>query len=115
MKEADPDMLLARAFLKRELGKENLFTEEQLDVKLVRTLFTNMVNAKNDYDRHLALKTNLPFRSILITALPNSPGVSTQKASEECGFSDYSSFYRSYVKYFHESPGNSRNIARTYD
>lgn len=180
MKEADPDMHLARAFLDRELGKENLFTEEQLDVKLARTLFTNMVNAKNDYERNLALKTNLPlllyiidkafinrkqseknppgfaekvvsyinqhlFEEITIPELSEyfnySPsqftrlfkknvgsapwdyilrkrltaarsllykGISTQNACEECGFSDYSSFYRSYVKYFNESPGKSR-------
>lgn len=181
MKEADPDMHLARAFLDRELGKENLFTEEQLDVKLVKTLFTNMVKAKNDYERNLALKTNLPlllymidqafvdrkkseknppgfaekvvpyinqhlFEEITIPDLSehfnystsqftrlfkkyvgSAPwdyilrkrltaarsllhkGLSTQKACEDCGFSDYSSFYRSYVKYFNESPGQSRD------
>ena len=180
MKEADPDMHLARAFLDRELGKENLFTEEQLDVKLVKTLFTNMVKAKNDYERNLALKTNLRlllymidqafvdrkkseknppgfaekvvpyinqhlFEEITIPDLSehfnystsqftrlfkkyvgSAPwdyilrkrltaarsllhkGLSTQKACEDCGFSDYSSFYRSYVKYFNESPGQSR-------
>ena len=54
------------AYVNRELGKENLFTEEQLDVKLVKTLFTNMVKAKNDYERNLALKTNLPLLLYMI-------------------------------------------------
>ena len=33
-------------------------------------------------------------------------GSSTQDACYECGFSDYSSFYRAYKKYFNESPSN---------
>lgn len=31
-------------------------------------------------------------------------GLSAQSACYECGFTDYSSFYRSYIKYFHEAP-----------
>ena len=33
-------------------------------------------------------------------------GSSAQEACYECGFSDYSSFYRAYKKYFDESPSN---------
>jgi len=35
-------------------------------------------------------------------------GATSQSASLECGFSDYSSFYRAYIKYFHEAPGQTR-------
>ena len=39
-------------------------------------------------------------------------GVTTQQACYDSGFTDYSSFYRSYVKYFKESPGESRRKGR---
>ena len=179
----DPSRILMKPFLERDLGKENLFTENEIDVRLARTLFSRMTDMnilKNDYSRRLAIKTNLPpllymihqgfsergqrtiktptftekviryinnhlFEELTVTDLAehfnlstsqftrvfrqntgSSPweyilrkrltaartllhnGISTQKASEDCGFSDYSSFYRAYIKYFHESPGASR-------
>lgn len=36
-------------------------------------------------------------------------GCKVQEACEKCGFFDYSSFYRSYVKYFEESPAATRS------
>ena len=185
MSEADPNNILMKPFLERELGKDNLFTENELDVKLARNLFLNMTKPKTDYERNLAIQSNLPlllymisqafserkqreqnppgfaerviryinqhlfdeitvpsvsehfnlstsqFTRIFKKNVGSSPweyilrkrliaarallhnGTSTQKACENCGFSDYSSFYRAYVKYFHESPGESREKGKS--
>lgn len=172
----DPEGSLTKAFTSRPLGKSNMFTSAEMDMKLVRKLFSEMCSENNDYSRQLTIRTHLlilldminrafterksvghkpvsiaeriviyvnnhlfedisvpklaghfylspsQFSRVFRQATGASPwdyitrkrltaakemigsGSSAQKASESCGFGDYSSFYRAYTKYFGCAP-----------
>lgn len=178
LQNIDKNQQLIKPFLDRPLGKQNLFTENNLDMNLVKSLFSEMVNAKTDSEKKIVIHTHLGmllymiqkaffekssmeekprtfseraikyinkhlFEEITVTSIAeyfnisasqltrnfknnigSTPweyilrkrltaakemirlGSSAQEACYECGFSDYSSFYRAYKKYFDESPSN---------
>ncbi len=181
LSQIDSQNQLMKPFLERELGKDNFYSEMELDMQLVKKIFTSMIEAKSDEERRFTIHTQLGmllymiyeaflrrknqvienqplfsqkviryinehlFEEITVTSLAehfnlsasqftrnfnkdvgSSPweyilrkrltaarellkkGLTTQQACYDSGFSDYSSFYRSYVKYFKESPGESR-------
>lgn len=181
LSQIDSQNQLMKPFLERELGKDNFYSEMELDMQLVKKIFTSMIEAKSDEERRFTIHTQLGmllfmiyeaflrrknqvienqplfsqkviryinehlFEEITVTSLAehfnlsasqftrnfnkdvgSSPweyilrkrltaarellkkGVTTQQACYDSGFTDYSSFYRSYVKYFKESPGESR-------
>lgn len=173
----DPKSRLLRAFLDRPLGQSNMLTVNQLDMSLVKKLFSDVfLESTNEYDKELTVKTHIfmlldligrafdrkavspskplsiseqilahvnhhiydnlsvpelaahfylstsHFNRIFKQATGASPweyitkkrltsakekihnGSTAQTAAESCGFHDYSSFYRAYVKYFGCSP-----------
>ncbi len=174
----DPEGSLTKAFISRPLGKGNMFTSAEMDMKLVGKLFSEMCSTDTDYNRQLTIRTHLfilldminrafterksvghksvsaaerivvyvnnhlfedisvpklakhfylspsQFSRVFRQATGASPwdyitrkrltaakemigsGSSAQKASEHCGFGDYSSFYRAYTKYFGCAPTN---------
>lgn len=176
VEDIDPEGKLLIPFMKRELGKNNLFTREEIDMSLVRRLFDQMSDKYEDYDKQLKIKTNLfmlldmistayvnkekvenkplsieervvvyvndhLFEEIAVPDLAShfflsvsqfgrlfkratgaSPweyiikkrlaaakekirnGESLQSAAESCGFTDYSAFYRGYIKRFGKAP-----------
>lgn len=57
--EADPESRLMRAFTQRQLGKGNMYTGAQIDMQLVRRLFSQMCRDDDDYGRQLTIKTHL--------------------------------------------------------
>lgn len=173
----DIENRLIRAFTERPLGKFNMFGSNEIDMELVKKLFSEMCDAEDDYGRRLAVNTHLPILLDMITRAYNergdtehkpqstaeriviyvnnhlfeeisvpqlaehfylSPsqfsrvfrqatgaapwdyitkkrltsakekirsGSSARDASESCGFGDYSSFYRAYIKHFGCAPG----------
>lgn len=177
MQSTDPEGRLTKAFTERDLGKNNMFSCSEIDMELVKMLFSEMCEGDDDYGRQLAINTHLPilldmirraynkrgnsehnskslsesivsyinnhiFEDISVPSLAEhfylSPsqfsrifrqatgaapweyitkkrltaakekirnGSSVQFAAESCGFGDYSSFYRAYVKHFGVSPG----------
>lgn len=176
IKEFDPELSLLKPFFDRPLGRDNLFTKDEIDVEFVKTLFREMSEECDAYTKRVRLKTNLITllgvlnRSFgeksLIKHLPESQsekivsyvnehifeklsvseiaehfflsasqfsrvfkeatgvspwdyilkkrltaakemirdGVPAQKVSAACGFSDYSVFYRAYIKNFGTPP-----------
>ena len=57
----DPEGLLLKPFIDRDLGKYNYYDPEELDMKLVGRMFAEMIQAKGDYERELTLTTHLLF------------------------------------------------------
>ncbi|MBR1638042.1 MAG: helix-turn-helix transcriptional regulator [Treponema sp.] len=185
LSQIDSQNQLMKPFLERELGKDNFYSEMELDMQLVKKIFTSMIEANTEVERRFTIHTQLGmllfmiyeaflrrknqvienqplfsqkviryinehlFEEITVTSLAehfnlsasqftrnfnkdvgSSPweyilrkrltaarellkkGVTTQQACYDSGFTDYSSFYRSYVKYFKESPGESRRKGR---
>lgn len=180
LSQNDTKNLLMEPFMKRPLGKGNLFTQKDLDVEEIRKLFFEMMKKAPAEERKMILHTHLGiilykiyaafsltgleertpssfserviayinahlYEELTVSALSehfflsnsqftrlfrrdvgSSPweyilrkrltaarellkkGTSTQEASSQCGFSDYSSFYRAYTKYFKENPGSTR-------
>ena len=176
----DPDALLLRPFLERPLGKGNLFTGRDMDMKLAEQLFAEMAAPAAPRERNIVLHTHIGMLLYMIAgafsargktapAAPTFPeravsyinrhlfeelsvrnlaghfnlstsqfsrlfrkgvgsspweyilrkrlvaarellgdGATAQDACERSGFSDYSSFYRAYRTYFHESPGETK-------
>lgn len=174
-REIDPQGLLTKAFTDRELGEGNLCPTENLDMKLVSRLFSQMITA-DDSERQLTIKVNLItllhmiynasksthrtgfskqtpdakivsyvnthlFEDINLPKLASqfflstsqfsrvfrqatgaapweyitkkrltkakemiSSGKSAANTARDCGFKDYSSFYRAYKKHFGQSP-----------
>lgn len=176
----DPDRSLTKAFTNRPLGKNNMFSSSETDMKLVHKLLTEMCVDDKDYDKQLTVKTHLliildmikrasdgrkniehkprsiserivlyvnnhlyedisvpllakhfylstsQFSRLFRRATGAAPweyitkkrltaakeringGQSVRCVSESCGFKDYSSFYRAYVKYFGCAPKGSK-------
>jgi len=50
---------LTRAFTDRPLGKNNMFSSAETDMKLVHKLFTEMCVEDTDYNKQLTIKTHL--------------------------------------------------------
>lgn len=172
----DPERTLLRAFTERSLGKNNMFSSSEIDMNLVKKLFSEMFSDIDEYNRHLTITTHLLMLLDMIDRAysdnkkePNKPqsigeqiviyvnnnlfenisvpslakhfylspsqfsrvfkqstgvapwkyitkkrltaakekirsGCSAQNACEECGFRDYSAFYRVYVKHFGCAP-----------
>ncbi len=177
----DPEQKLLQAFTQRSLGKDNLFTSDEIDMNYVKTIFSQMCKDCCDYDKRLTITTHLyMLLDMICKAFPNkaasvhtpqtavermviyinnhltedisipeiashfylSPsqfsrvfrkatgstpweyiirkrltaanemmrqGAAAQKACDSCGFNDYSSFYRAYVKYMGHSPSKINN------
>lgn len=55
----DPKGRLTKAFTERELGQSNMFSSSELDMVLVKKLFSEMCSGNDDYSRQLTLKTHL--------------------------------------------------------
>lgn len=55
----DPEGRLVRAFTERPLGKNNMFSSSEIDIKLVNKLFSQMCSDNDDYDKQLTIKTHL--------------------------------------------------------
>ncbi len=55
----DPDGSLVKAFTERSLGKNNMFSSAEMDMKLVHKLFVEMCGDDGDYNRQLTIKTHL--------------------------------------------------------
>lgn len=174
----DPQNMLMKPFCHRPLGKNNLFTSDQLDMALIHKLFYEMCIAGDDYTRRLTITIHLLtlleqiYRAFSKnTAVSNPPqsfaermvlyvnqhlfddlsvpilakhfylspsqfsrvfkqatgaapwtyimkkrltaakekirsGCSAQKACKDCGFNDYSVFYRAYTKHFGCAPAD---------
>lgn len=179
----DPQGVLTRAFSTYTLGKNNMLGPSDIDMSLVRRLFSDMCREEDDGLRRLTIKTHLPmllyliarayakessdqaapqgadarivmyvnahlFEDISVLTLAKHFYMSTsqfsrifkratgaspweyitqkrltaakemirhthpaQKASEHCGFRDYSSFYRAYHKHFGHAPTEDIGIA----
>ncbi len=57
----DPEGRLTRAFTDRQLGKGNMFSSSELDMRLVYRLFSEMCSEDSDYSRQLSINTHLPM------------------------------------------------------
>ncbi len=55
----DPAGYLAKAFINRPLGKNNMFSSAEMDMKLIHKLFTEMSKEDDDYNRQLTIRTHL--------------------------------------------------------
>lgn len=55
----DPEGRLIKAFTERTLGKNNMFSASEIDMELIKKLFTEMCSADNDYDKQLTIRTHL--------------------------------------------------------
>ncbi len=173
----DPEGVLLKPFLERPLGKNNLYSDEEIDMDLLKKLFNEMCSVtENEYEKRLTVTTHIymlldminrafaekktnefmpkslsekiivyiekhiaeelsvpklaehfhlsssQFTRVFKQATGAAPweyimkkrltaakekirsGYSAQKASESCGFGDYSAFYRAYTKHFGCSP-----------
>lgn len=59
VKIIDPEMRLLTPFTSRALGNDNMFSAEELDVKLVNKLFSEMCDENDDYNKRLTINTHL--------------------------------------------------------
>ena len=60
IKEIDPEGILTKAFTDRPLGKNNFYSEEELDMPLFLRLLKEMRDeAENEYQRKLTSKTHI--------------------------------------------------------
>lgn len=55
----DTECRLTKAFTERSLGKNNMFGNDGIDIKLVKNLFEEMCCGNDDYSRQLTIKTHL--------------------------------------------------------
>ncbi len=180
VKAIDTEMRLLAPFTQRLLGKDNMFSASELDIKLVHKLFSEMCSDNDDYGKRLTINTHLitlldminrawgekkrsghkqqntaerivmyvndhltedisvpqlaehfylstsQFNRVFKLATGAAPweyvikkrltiakellrnGASAQKAAENCGFRDYSVFYRAYIRYFGHAPKHSQ-------
>ena len=174
--EIDPMGNLTSMFADKTLGKRNMFSPSDIDIKLIKSLFSQMCEECSEYERRLTINTHLLFiLDMLMRAYPKneiyeystpsvtvrmvnyvndhlfddisipdisrhfflspsqfsrvfkqatgatpweyitkkrltavkeriSTGAHANRAAQECGFGDYSSFYRAYVNHFGSSP-----------
>ena len=169
----DPENRLLKPFFDRKIGTNNILTAEDIDIEIVKKLFSQMCGSADDYGKRLTFTTHIymltdmisrafaakkdtrnttfqtieqrmvmyvnehlfdelsvpmlaehfylstsQFSRVFRKATGASPweyitrkrliaarekiqqGFSAYSASEQCGFSDYSAFYRAYVKHF---------------
>ena len=59
VKSIDTEMRLLTPFTERLLGKDNMFSAAELDMKLVRRLFSEMCSDNDDYGKRLTINTHL--------------------------------------------------------
>ncbi len=176
----DPERRLTKAFSERQLGKNSMFSSSEMDMVLVKKLFSEMCSDNDDYGKRLTINTHLitlldiisrawgekektkhkqqsnsqrivmyvndhltedisvpklaehfylstsQFNRVFRQATGAAPwdyitkkrltvakellknGISAQEAAENCGFKDYSVFYRAYIKHFGHPPKHSR-------
>ncbi len=55
----DPDGWLTKAFSERQLGKSNMFSSSEMDMVLVKKLFSEMCSDNDDYRKRLTINTHL--------------------------------------------------------
>ena len=180
VKNIDPELRLLTPFTARALGKDNMFSSSEFDVKLVNKLFSEMCSDNDDYTRRLTINTHLITLLDIINRAWNDKkkskgkkkslseciviyvnehltedisvpllaqqfylstsqlgrifrqatgaapweyitkkrltiaremlknGTSAQETAENCGFKDYSVFYRAYVKQFGKAPKHNQ-------
>ncbi len=176
----DPDGWLTKAFTERPLGKNNMFSSSEMDMSLVRKLFSEMCGDNDDYGKRLTINTHLitlldmlsrawsekkksghkrqsvterivmyvnehltedisvpklaehfylstsQFNRVFRQATGAAPweyvvkkrltlakellknGISAHEAADNCGFKDYSVFYRAYNRHFGHPPKHSQ-------
>ena len=181
VKDIDTENRLLTPFTNRILGKDNMYSAAELDMKLVNKLFSEMCSDSDDYGMRLTINTHLitlldminrawsekkrsghkrqstaeriimyvngrltedisvpklaehfylstsQFNRVFKQATGAAPwdyitkkrltaakellknGVSAQEAAENCGFRDYSVFYRAYTKHFGCTPTDDKN------
>lgn len=172
----DPENRLLKPFFDREIGTNNIFTADEIDMDIVKKLFSQMCESSDDYEKKLTFITHIymltdmisrafslrkdtqkilqtteqrmvmyvnehlfnelsipmlakyfylstsQFSRVFRKATGAAPweyitrkrltaarekirsGSSAHSACEQCGFSDYSAFYRAYVKHFGCAP-----------
>lgn len=180
VKNIDPELRLLTPFTARALGKDNMFSGDEFDVRLMSRLFSEMCDDNDDYTRRLTINTHLitlldiinrawndkkkskqkkqstaqrivtyvnehltedisvpvlaehfylstsqlnrvfrqatgaaPWEYITKKRLTIAKemlrnGISAQEVADNCGFKDYSVFYRAYTKHFGHPPKHSR-------
>lgn len=59
LKGIDTEMRLMTPFTNRLLGKDNMFSAEEFDTKLVHRLFSEMCSDNDDYGKRLTINTHL--------------------------------------------------------
>jgi len=59
VKDIDAEMRLMTPFSGRLLGKDNMFSAVEMDMKLVHKLFSEMCGDNDDYGKKLTIKTHL--------------------------------------------------------
>ena len=181
VKNIEPELRLLTPFTARALGKDNMFSSSEFDVKLVNKLFSEMCSDNDDYSRRLTINTHLITLLDIINRAWNDKkkskgkkkslseriviyvnehlteeisvpllaqqfylstsqlgrifrqatgaapweyitkkrltiaremlknGTSAQETAENCGFKDYSVFYRAYVKHFGKAPKHNQS------
>ncbi len=55
----DPERRLTKAFTDRPLGQNNMFSSSELDMALVKKLFSEMCSDNDDYGKRLTINTHL--------------------------------------------------------
>ncbi len=68
----DPEGKLAATFTERPIGKNNMFGTDEIDMKLVQKLFSEMCETTADYTRQLTVKTHLFMLLDMISRAYNS-------------------------------------------
>lgn len=58
-KDIDPDGMLTKAFTERQLGQNNMFGSSDIDVNLVKKIFSEMCSTEDEYEKKLTIKTHL--------------------------------------------------------
>ena len=75
----DSEGRLVRAFTERDLGKNNMFGSSEIDMTLVKRLFSEMCTADDDYSRQLTVKTHLMMLLDMICRAYSSKEKTKQK------------------------------------
>jgi len=88
----------------------NLLTIKNLD-ELCNELYITKSHLHHLFIKHLQItpKKYITTKKLLLARQKILGGATPSEACQICGFSDYSSFFRSYKKYFNYSPTDTQN------
>lgn len=77
----DPERRLTKIFTERPLGKNNMFSSAEIDMTLVRKLFSEMCSDNDDYNKRLTINTHLITLLDIINRVCSKNKSSDQKQS----------------------------------